>query len=76
MFKFQQNPSEKTDYIVGSTWASLTKSWKKYNKAKEDMNILQMKLYSNKILNLQKKLGLKESDFEELSIYHDNELYR
>lgn len=69
MFKFQQNPAEKTDYIVGSTWASLTKSWKKYNKAKEEMNIPQMKLYSNKILNLQKKLGLKESDFEELSRY-------
>ncbi len=76
MFKFQQNPAEKTDYIVGSTWASLTKSWKKYNKAKEDMNILQMKIYSNKILNLQKKLGLKESSFEDLSKYPDDELFR
>jgi len=76
MFKFQQNPAEKTDYIVGSTWASLTKTWKKYNQAKEDMNILLMKQYSKKILNLQKKLGLKESSFEELSEYPDNTLYR
>ena len=76
MFKFQQNPVEKTDYIVGSAWSTLTKTWKKYNQAKEDMNILQMKLYSKKILNLQKKLGLKESNFEELFEYSSNELYR
>ena len=76
MFKFQQNPVEKTDYIVGSTWSSLTKTWKKYDQAKEDMNIMLMKQYSKKILNLQNKLGLKGSSFDELSEYHDDELYR
>jgi len=76
MFKFEQNPAEKTDYIVGSTWASLTKSWKEYAKAKEDMNILKMKQYSKKILNLQTKLNLKPSSFEELSEYDDDKLYR
>ena len=72
MFKFKQNPAEKTDYIVGSTWASLTKTWKKYNQAKEDMNIILMRQYSRKILNLQKKLGLRESVFEELEGYLDS----
>lgn len=76
MFKFEQNPAEKTDYIVGSTWALLTKSWKEYAKAKEDMNILKMKQYSKKILNLQTKLNLKPSSFEELSEYDDDKLYR
>ncbi|MCA9828112.1 MAG: hypothetical protein KC444_06970 [Nitrosopumilus sp.] len=76
MFKFEQNPAEKTDYIIGSTWSSLTKTWKKYNQAKEDMNIMLMRQYSKKIQNLQKKLGLEESHFEELSDYPDNTLFR
>ena len=72
MFEFQQNPAEKTDYIVGSTWSSLTKTWKKYDQAKEDMNVMLMKQYSKKIKNLQKKLGLEESEFDELSEYSDS----
>lgn len=67
MFKFEQKPTEKTDYIVGSTWSSLQKSWKEYKKAKEEANVLRMKQYGRKIQNLQKKLGLKESTFPELT---------
>ncbi len=76
MFKFQQNPMEKTDYIVGSTWSTLNKSWKGYRKAKEGVNILQMKLFARRIITLQKKLGLKDSQFTELKEYLNEELYR
>ena len=40
------------------------------------MNIMLMRQYSKKIQNLQKKLGLEESHFEELSDYPDNTLFR
>jgi len=71
MFKFEQKPAEKVDYIVGSTWSTLNKSWREYRKAEEVMNILKMKLYANKIKNLQNKLGLKESKFSNLDSYPD-----
>lgn len=67
MFKFEQNPKEKPDYLVGSTWSSLTKSWKKYHEAKEQVDTEKMKLYAHKIQNLQKKLGITLTHFKELS---------
>lgn len=76
MFKFEQKPTEKTDYIVGSTWSLLNKSWREYRAAKEDMNILKMKLYAQKIQILQKKLGLKESRFFELEAYPTDRFYK
>lgn len=72
MFKFEQKITEKTDYIVGSNWTSLKKAWKEYKKAKEEFNVLQMRQYANKIKNLQKKLGLRESRFIELDPFPDS----
>ena len=69
MFKFEEKTTERTDYIVGNDWASLKKTWKDYKKAKENFNVLRMRQYANKIKNLQKKLGLRESRFIELDPY-------
>lgn len=68
MFRFVEKKSEKTDYIVGREWSSLRKAWKEYRKFKDDNNIEKMAEYSKKILNLQKKLGIKQSEFPELKI--------
>jgi len=75
MFKFEESATEKTDYIVGSDWASLKKTWKDYKKSKENFNVLRMRQYANKIKNLQKKLGLHESRFTELDPYPES-LYK
>ena len=69
MFKFEQRPTEKTDYVVGGPWHLLKKAMKEYLKAKEEVNQYKMKIYAKKIQNLQKKLGLKISEFPELKIF-------
>lgn len=66
MFRFIEKKSEKTDYIVGREWSNLKKTWKEYRKAKDENNTEKMAEYAKKILNLQKKLGVKQSEFSEL----------
>lgn len=68
MFRFIEKKSEKTDYIVGREWSSLKKAWKEYRKFKDSNDIDKMSECSKKILNLQKKLGIKQSEFPELKI--------
>jgi uncharacterized membrane protein (DUF106 family) len=68
MFRFVEKKSEKTDYIVGREWSSLKKTWKEYRKAKDESNTEKMAEYAKKILNLQKKLGIKQSEFPGLKI--------
>lgn len=68
MFKFEQNPTEKPDYIVGGTWSSLKKAWKMYKKAKDDVDEKNMVKFAKKIVNLQAKLGIKQSEFSELDL--------
>ena len=63
MFKFIQNDTEKPDYLVGRDWGALNKAWKEYRQAKDDVNEQKMAQYATKIRNLQKKLGLKQSQF-------------
>jgi len=74
VFKFNQKPTEKTDYVVGSSWYSLKKAMKEYLKAKEEVNQYKMKIYAKKIQNSQKKLGLKISEFPELKIFDKTNL--
>lgn len=66
MFRFVEKKSEKTDYIVGGEWSGLKKAWKEYRKAKDDNNTEKMTEYAKKILILQKKLGVKQTEFPEL----------
>ena len=66
MFKFEQNPDEKADYIVGDTWSLLTKSWKGYREARDLADSEKMRLYAKKIHRLQKKLGIEATVFEDL----------
>ncbi len=68
MFRFIEKKSEKTDYIVGRKWSSLKKAWKEYRKAKDENNTEKMAEYAKKILDLQKKLGVKQSEFPEHAI--------
>lgn len=66
MFRFVEKKSEKTDYIVGREWSSLKKAWKEYRKAKDEDNVKGMLDHAKKILSLQKKLGIKQSEFPEI----------
>lgn len=68
MFRFIEKKSEKTDYIVGREWSSLKKAWKEYRKAKDENNTEKMSEHAKKILSLQKRLGVKQSEFPELKI--------
>lgn len=67
MFKFVQNPTEKTDYIVGREWSILKKAWRDYKLAKENINDAKSVELAQKIQTLQKKLGIKVSEFPELN---------
>ena len=58
MFKFEEDPKEKTSYIVGREWGELKKAWEKYNQAKEDENKEKADVYFRKIQRLQEKLGI------------------
>ncbi|MGI0047546.1 MAG: hypothetical protein ACREBB_10240 [Nitrosotalea sp.] len=68
MFRFVEKKSEKTDYIVGREWSVLKKAWKEYRKARDEDNTEKMTKHAKKILNLQKKLGVKQSEFPELKM--------
>lgn len=63
MFKFVQKKNEKTNYIVGGDWSELKKTWDKYNKAADDHNPDKIEQYANKINRLQKKMGIKMTNF-------------
>lgn len=66
MFRFVEKKSERTDYIVGREWGSLRKAWKEYRKAQDDANDAKAVECAKRIQNLQKKLGIKISEFSEI----------
>ncbi|MDE1829449.1 MAG: hypothetical protein KGI25_03910 [Thaumarchaeota archaeon] len=68
MFKYEQKKTEKPDYLVGREWSDLQKAWKEYKNAQESSDDVKITSSAKRIQNLQKKLGMKVTDFQELRV--------
>ncbi|HET8720275.1 MAG TPA: hypothetical protein VFM64_04695 [Candidatus Nitrosotenuis sp.] len=68
MFEFVQKRSEKTNYLVGREWFALTKALKEYKKAEAEGNMNTMVKLAKKIRLIQQNLGIKQSEFPNLSL--------
>jgi hypothetical protein len=70
MAKIRPQPEDKVlsgGYTVTQTWIALCKSWNDYIVAKKNFEIQDIKKFVGQIRKLQKRLGLKQTEFDDFS---------